>query len=129
MKYRFKLAEYAETLEELDEEYGGIYDELSPYEIIRENDIQLFTYPLRIVIPDLEISIRVGMGYYGDDDEDYYPALFLYDAEETNPENYQEYALEAELLSFVSMYAYDSDFSEEEIEDMECYIDDEEFEA
>ena len=127
MTYTFKLSDYYDIFRQLDEEFDGSFGELEPIKIKETKDSELYVYPLRTVIPTLDISIREGLEYFGPSDGDGSDALVIYEARETDPDKYLDCFSGAEFCSFVRLYAFNQGISKDQIDDLECIIGDSEF--
>ena len=99
--------------------------EIDYYEIPYEDDMLIDTDGIRVVIPDLELSLRQGAVYVYDPDEDVYAADFsitlVYEEDEKDPEKYlywEQDGLAVTLYNFLR----EKEMTLDHLEGLDCQI-------
>lgn len=130
MIYNFALFEYYDVIEELDKKYESIFDVLKQIKIAENEDSELYVYGMRIKIPTIGISVRVGMEYDPSEDEEESEGIesfVVYGEDETDPNEFLESNCNIGFTGMVAMFAKRKGLSAEEIEKLECFTDESEF--
>jgi hypothetical protein len=117
------LGELEEVIDQLFEK--GI--DLDMYEIIVEKteDCMLSIESMRVIIPELNVSMRQGAYCVYDPDEEEYVADFsislIYEKDETNPKNYLYWEQDGYQIT-LSNYFRKDDISMDSLDDLKCII-------
>ena len=127
MKYEFALDEYwniMDTIHERDDVENLGFKQIK---IAEEENSELYVYGYRIVIPELNMTVREGMEYYKgseDDEEQPIDSFVLYEGDEKDPLNFTDSYCNTFLPSLIGMIASDRKLNT----NPKCFIDDSEFE-
>lgn len=92
MKYEFSLDEYWDIMDTIQgrddvENFG-----FKQIKIAEEENSELYVYGYRIVIPELNMTVREGMEYYKDSNGEEQPieSIILYEGDEKDPMKFTE---------------------------------------
>ena len=140
MVYEFKLSEYGDYMDDIDEEYVDVLDGCDLY-VTRQKDADyrtvFYASPIRITVPAAGISIRSGMYYYAstedyptwEDMEDSWDgeddSINVYELDEKNPKKVLEIFSNTSEESVIRRYAAQKGVKDPD--DIVCYIDTAEF--
>jgi len=107
MKYEFDLDDYWDILDRIHERKDvGNYG-FEQIKVAEDNDRELYVYGYRLLIPELNMTVREGVEYYKDEDGEEQPvdSIVLYDGDERNPENFSDSYCNTFLPSLIGMLA------------------------
>lgn len=125
MKYEFPLEEYGNIIDTIYEREDVETYGFRRIKIAEEEGIELYVEGYRIVIPELNMTVRTGMIYEEADDGEEAPAdtYVLYDGDEKDPQKFTESYGNTSLPSLIGMIARDRKCNTNPM----CFIDDSEF--
>ncbi len=127
MRYEFRLDDLDEVMDAISERLEDEAAEFRQIKIAEKDGSELWAFGYRIVIPELDISVREGIEYCEDDDgeeEPVYSVIVYQGAYEKDPLKFDESYCSTYVGSVVMNIARGRDMND----DPKCYIDDEEFE-
>ena len=126
MRYEFLLDEYWDIMETIQEREDVDNFGFKQIKIAEDKSSELYVYGYRIVIPELNLTVREGMEYYkdSDDEEQSVDSFILYEGDEKNPMKFTESYCNTFLPSLLGMIASTRKLNT----NPKCYIDDSEFE-
>ena len=128
MTYKFTPDEYDDIIYELNEKYDTLFMGLKEYTIESDEDYESAVYGMKVTIPSVGISVREGVVYSRPDGEPVEDILVIYDDEITNPLKFQAIHYNTTFEFIVSSYALRKGLSREEMENLECFMNEDEFE-
>ena len=126
MRYEFRIRDYDEIMYSIKERedyqahgFGYLRVDAHP----DDNSI-LYAYGYRIVIPELEISVRPGVEYIGEgNDAEAIDSVIIYELEERDASNYYDSYCNISVEALIGMITRDKKKESNPL----CYIDDSEF--
>ena len=131
MKYTFSLWDYYDVIDEIySSEY---YEQNGPEytEVDNREDSVLYALYVRVVIPRMQISVREGVisVVNSEGEEDYEYSVFItYPQDEKEYTNYLDAYSNTTFGEITVMLAKAKGLSDTEIDDLECFIDTDEYE-
>lgn len=126
MKYEFSLEEYWDIMDIIHERNDVENFGFKQIKIAEEKNSELYVYGYRIFIPELNMTVREGMEYYKDSDDEEQPidSFIMYEGNEKDPNKFTASYCNTFLPSLIGMIASDRKLNT----NPRCYIDDSEFE-
>lgn len=124
MKYTFHLDEYYDIMDEIYDRMEREGKSFIHLGVVDEDGWAITAYSFRVVIPELNISAREGIGAYNDPDGKFAEdQVLLYPLNETDPENVLDVYSNCTLPGLIAEYSANNNGNDNPT----CYIDDEEF--
>ena len=117
MRKEFKLADYEETIDQLDEEYDLFFD----WDNVDIHDGSLYNiYRFLVTVPQLGIKLREGDICDADDEDSIDGGFFVY-GEDTSYANFEE-VYYGHANGYIYAIGEEEGLSEEELDEVTCVV-------